>query len=447
MTSTPQPAPVASNLLIQALTDTQLAFTQGHPVPELLDRLMGEVLKLTCCEYGFIGEVVPTPEGQPQLELHAFQHFVRIPEPGTQSVGEAARSLVLAPLRRSVDKVLSARKPLMMHAPATAPRDGQRLEGSFEAHSFLGLPLRAHEGVMGVMGLVNRPGGFDDALMAFLQPVVATSVSMLMGLRSEQRRRRAEEELSQAQKRMLSMERLASLGMLTAGVAHEINNPLAYMLSNLNYVNEELSTLAEKGEPFSGERARDILDALSETLSGSSRVRDIVKDLRLFSRAAPDQPGPLDLHALLDSCVNMAWSEIKHRGRVVKDYGAVPRVHANQSRLAQVFLNLLVNAAHALPPRGSESAEIRLSTRHEENVVMVAVRDTGVGIPEEHLERIFEPFFTTKPPGEGTGLGLSISREIVKAAGGSITVESQLGRGSTFRVFLPVPPSPHPLAA
>ena len=443
MTSTPQHVPVVSNLLMQALTDTQLALTQGHPVPELLDRLMGAVLELTCSEYGFIGEVVPSAEGQPQLKLHAFQHFVRMPEPRTHAVGEAARGVVLAPLRRFVDTVLTTGQPLMTHEPDAVPRGGQRLDESFEARSFLGLPLHSHEGMMGVVGLVNRSSGFDHALIAFLQPVLATSGSVLMGLRCEQRRRRAEEELRHAQQRLLATERLASLGMLTAGVAHEINNPLAYMLSNLNYVNEELSVLAKKGDPFTGERSRDILDALSETLSGSARVRDIVKDLRLLSRSYPDQPGSLDLHALLDSCVNMAWSEIKHRGRVVKDYGEVPRIQANQSRLAQVFLNLLINAAHALPPQGSESSEIRLLTRHEENVVMVAVRDTGVGIPEENLERLFEPFFTTKPPGEGTGLGLSISQEIIKAAGGRITVESQLGRGSTFRVFLPAPPSPH----
>jgi signal transduction histidine kinase len=432
---------------MQALTDAQWAFTQGHPAPELLDRLMGAVLDLTCCEYGFIGEVVPTPEGQPQLQLHAFQHLVRMPEPRTHCVGEAARGVVLTHLQRFVDGVLTTGQPLMTHTPATAPRDGQRLDGFFAVHSFLGLPLLSHEGMVGVVGLVNRPGGFDDALIAFLQPVLATSGLVLMGLRCEQRRRRAEEELRKAQKRMLTTDRLASLGMLTAGVAHEINNPLAYMLSNLNYVNEELGALAQKGEPFTGERVRDILEALSETLSGSARVRDIVKDLRLLSRASPAQPGPLDLHALLDSCVNMAWSEIKHRGRVVKDYGDVPRIHSNEPRLAQVFLNLLINAAHALPPQGAESSEIRLSTRHEENVVMVVVRDTGVGIPEENLERLFEPFFTTKPPGEGTGLGLSISQEIVKAAGGRITVESQLGRGSTFRVFLPVPPSSCSLTA
>jgi two-component system NtrC family sensor kinase len=120
----------------------------------------------------------------------------------------------------------------------------------------------------------------------------------------------------------------------------------------------------------------------------------------------------------------------------------VPRIHGNESRLAQVFLNLLVNAAHALPSQGGASSEIRISTRHEQDLVMVAVRDTGVGIPEENLERMFEPFFTTKPPGEGTGLGLSICQEIVKAVGGRITVESQPGRGSTFRVFLPVNPLP-----
>jgi signal transduction histidine kinase len=429
MTSPPQHAHVVSNLLMQALTDTQLALTQGHPAPELLDRLMGAVLELTCCEYGFIGEVVPSPEGHPQLKLHAFQNLERMPEPRTHCVGEAARGVVLAPLQRFIDQVLTTGQLQMT------------------GHSFLGLPLHSHEGMMGVVGLVNRSSEFDPALIAFLQPVLATTGSVLMSLRSEQRRQRAEEELRQAQKRMLATERLASLGMLTAGVAHEINNPLAYMLSNLNYVNEELSALAQKGEPFTGEHAREILEALSETLSGSARVRDIVKDLRLLSRASPDQPGQLDLHSLLDVCVNMAWSEIKHRGRIVKDYGEVPRIHANESRLAQVFLNLLVNAAHALPPQGAESSEIRLLTRHEENVVMVAVRDTGVGIPEEHMERLFEPFFTTKPPGEGTGLGLSISQEIVKAAGGRITVESQLGRGSTFRVFLPAPPSPRPPTA
>jgi signal transduction histidine kinase len=171
-------------------------------------------------------------------------------------------------------------------------------------------------------------------------------------------------------------------------------------------------------------------------------VRDIVRDLKLFSRSPSDQQVPLNLHALLDSCVNMMWGELKHRARVVKDYGEVPLLHGNESRLAQVFLNLLINAAQALPPGGDEPSEIRLATRHEEGVVMVSVRDTGMGIREEHLGKLFDPFFTTKPVGEGTGLGLAICHGIVTGLGGRITVESQPGRGSTFRVFLPATPVP-----
>ncbi len=150
---------------------------------------------------------------------------------------------------------------------------------------------------------------------------------------------------------------MASLGTLTAGVAHEINNPLAYMLSNLNYVSEELHSLVQSGAPLTGERAQDILEALGETLSGSTRVRDIVRDLRLFSRAPREQLGPLDLHTLLDSCVNMVWGELKHRGRLVKDYGDVPPLHGNESRLAQVFLNLIVNAVQALPSQAHETLQ------------------------------------------------------------------------------------------
>ncbi len=116
---------------------------------------------------------------------------------------------------------------------------------------------------------------------------------------------------------------------------------------------------------------------------------------------------------------------------------AVPPIYGNESRLAQVFIHLIINAVQALPPRGGESAELRLSTRHEEGLTMVSIHDTGVGIPEENLERLFDPFFTTKPPNQGTGLGLSISHGIVKELGGHITVESHPGRGSTFRVFLP----------
>ena len=140
---------------------------------------------------------------------------------------------------------------------------------------------------------------------------------------------------------------------------------------------------------------------------------------------------------LLDSCVHIVWGELKHRGRLVKDYGDVPPLHGNESRLAQVFLNLIVNAVQALPSQAREDSKVRISTRHEDGLVMVSIHDTGIGIPEQHLCRLFEPFFTTKPVGEGMGLGLSVSFAIVRDHGGKIEVESEPGRGSTFRVRLP----------
>jgi signal transduction histidine kinase len=408
------PTQFASHRLLQALAEVQTAFIQGQPAPWLFQQALAVLLELTGSEHGFIGEVVRTPEGTPSLQPLAL-------------------TSASCNLQRLFSDVLTRGEPMVSN-PAEAPeREGESPAGAPPLRAFLGLPFRSSGELMGLVGLANRPGGYDEALICG---------ALLMGLRSEQRRRRAEDELRQTQKRLLATDRLASLGRLTAGVAHEINNPLAYMLSNLSYVTEELHSLADKGERFTGERARDILAALDETLSGSNRVRDIVRDLKLFARSPTDQLAPLDLHALLDSCVNMVWGELKHRARLVKDYGQVPLLHGNESRLAQVFLNLLINASQALPPEGGEPSEVRIVTRHEEGVVMVSVRDTGMGIREEHLGRLFDPVFTTKPASEGTGLGLSICHGIVTSLGGHITVESQPGRGSTFRVFLPVAPLP-----
>jgi signal transduction histidine kinase len=423
MTLTSEQALLANHRLLRAVTEVQTAFNQGHPAQRLFDMLLEAVLELTGSEYAFVGEVESPPGSPPTLKAHS-----------AQSRGE----LTFSHLEGLCSDVLVSGLPVVSPLPDLAPLAGASPERPEPLRSFLGLPLHSSEGLVGMVGLANAPGGYDDSTVALLQPLQATCCSVLLGLRQEQRRREAEDELRQAQERLMATERMASLGTLTAGVAHEINNPLAYMLSNLNYVSEELHSLVQSGERLTGPRAQDILEALGETLSGSTRVRDIVRDLRLFSRAPREHQGPMDLHTLLDSCVNIVWGELKHRGRLVKDYGDVPPLHGNESRLAQVFLNLIVNAVQALPAQASESSKIRISTRHEDGLVMVAVHDTGKGIPEQNLCRLFEPFFTTKPAGEGTGLGLSICHGIVKAMGGRITVESQEGQGSTFRVFLPV---------
>lgn len=436
MTLTPEGALLATHRMLQSLTEVHTAFTQGHPAPRLFDPLVSLLLEMTGSEVGFIAEVARSPEGRPCLHPQALTDLTWAPGRSDPS-SEEARGLRASTLQILSEAVLLSGQPVVSNQRLTEEPRGGASEGHRPLRAFLGLPLHACNELVGMVGLANSPHGYDASLISLLQPGLAICGALLVGMRGELLRRRAEEELRRTKERLLTTERLASLGTLTAGMAHEINNPLAYMLSNLNFLKDELNTMIEEGEHLSGERARDVLDALSETLSGSRRVRDIVRDLRLFARNAPEQQGLVDLSALLDSCVNMAWAEIKHRAKLVKDYAPVPPLYGNESRLAQVFLHLILNAIQALPPQGVDSAEIRLSTRHESGILMVSIHDTGVGIPEEDLDRLFDPFFTTKSPRQGTGLGLATCHRIVQELGGHITVESRPGRGSTFRVFLP----------
>jgi signal transduction histidine kinase len=235
---------------------------------------------------------------------------------------------------------------------------------------------------------------------------------------------------------------MAAVGTLAAGVGHEINNPLSYIISNLEHSCEEaemLERMAGSSEPLR-ERLRDMQQVLREALMGADRVRRIVRDLKTFSRQDEDTRGPVDLRAVMDSAAKMAAGELRPRGQLVRDYTVdVPPVEGNEARLSQVFLNLMINAAHALPEGKPGQNEVRLTLkRGGAGQVVAEVRDTGSGMPPEVLGRIFDPFFTTKPVGRGTGLGLSIVFGIVKSHGGSIQVESEPGNGTTMTVYLPV---------
>jgi PAS domain S-box-containing protein len=232
-------------------------------------------------------------------------------------------------------------------------------------------------------------------------------------------------------------DRLAAVGKLAAGVAHEINNPLAYITANLSYLRSAVETL-EGHMPR--EEFDDAVSAFDETELGVQRVTNIVRDLKQLSRPDERTTGAVDINALLESCLRMASVEIRHHAEVERDYGEVPRIEANEARLSQVFLNLLINAAHACSDTGRPASTIRVSSRAcpERQQVVVEVADTGKGIEPDILEHIFDAFFTTKPVGVGTGLGLSICHGIVTQLGGTITVDSTPGVGSTFRVALPI---------
>ncbi|ABF86938.1 putative sensory box histidine kinase/response regulator [Myxococcus xanthus DK 1622] len=248
-------------------------------------------------------------------------------------------------------------------------------------------------------------------------------------------------ERYQMQARLMLAQRMASVGTLAAGVAHEINNPLAYLTANLAFAREELTGVLPTGtrnmEPRLAEAVASAQAALAEAQQGADRVRSIVRDLKTFSRVDSAESEEVDVRQVLESTLNLATTEIRHRARLVKQLDAVPTVVGNESRLGQVFLNLLVNAAQAIPSGTPERHEIRVVTRLSGNGhVCVEVSDTGAGIAKEHLPRLFDPFFTTKEPGVGTGLGLSICHSLVTALGGEIHATSEPGRGSTFQVLL-----------
>jgi two-component system cell cycle sensor histidine kinase/response regulator CckA len=245
-------------------------------------------------------------------------------------------------------------------------------------------------------------------------------------------------EHRELQARLAQTDRLTSLGTLAAGVAHEINNPLAYLLLNLSYVSDELPKLvATMNGASDREREREVSLALDHARNGAERIRDIVRGLKTFSRPENETLAPLDVAPVIDSALAMVANEIRHRARLVKDYAATPKVIANEARLGQVFLNLLLNAVQALPEERYETNEIRVVLRAASERVVVEVHDNGIGIAAELRGRIFEPFFTTKPIGIGTGLGLAICHGIITSLGGSLTVESEVGKGSVFRVELP----------
>jgi len=236
-----------------------------------------------------------------------------------------------------------------------------------------------------------------------------------------------------ANTQLMISDRMASIGTLAAGVGHEINNPLAAVIANIELAVDDLDRIAgAHPEVAWGE----LPDELRDAKLAADRVREIVRDLKLFSRVEEDKTGVVEVVPVIESSLRMAWTEIRHRAVLKRDFQPVRPVLANEARLGQVILNLIVNAAHAIAPGDALAQEIRVTTRDDGDFVRIAISDTGTGMPPDVMARLFTPFFTTKPVGVGTGLGLAICRRLVDAVGGKIEVSSTPGSGSTFTVFL-----------
>jgi two-component system NtrC family sensor kinase len=286
------------------------------------------------------------------------------------------------------------------------------------------------------------------------------SANSQLELRVNERTRDLQESiarLEQTQSQLLQSEKMAAVGQLAAGVAHEINNPIGFVNSNLGsltlYVQqlfdllgvyeqvctalpaEQQSVVAKARNSADIEYLRqDLSDLLNESKEGLARVKRIVNDLRDFSHVDSGVWAPADINQILESALNLGTNELKYKATIEKQLSPLPQVNCIASQLNQVFLNILVNAAHAIHDKGV----ITLRTGRGDKSVWVEISDTGCGMPEEVRKRIFEPFYTTKPVGKGTGLGLSISWEIIQRHHGTIDVQSAQGSGTTFRISLPL---------
>lgn len=287
---------------------------------------------------------------------------------------------------------------------------------------------------------------------------------------AEERLEKAYTELKNAQEKIIQQEKMASIGQLAAGVAHEINNPMGFIISNLSSlkgytgkiatflkvqdetvielkgvcdgeqgVDEKKAVLFQRLQDMKRSQKIDYImgdteDLIKETQEGANRVKNIVQDLKGFTRMTVDDSMAADINAGLESTINIIWNELKYKTTLVKDFADLPLVTCNPGQMNQVFMNILLNAVQAIDTQG----EIRIKTWSEKNNILVSISDTGCGMPHEVVNRIFEPFFTTKEVGKGTGLGLSISYEIIKNHGGDIKVDSKMGEGTTFTVKIPV---------
>ena len=442
--------------LVEMVNELDEAFTQGTERAEL-KRLYDGLGEYTREHFGTEERLMAEGACDPDhVRRHKSMHadFIR-------TLGEMKSSLD-DPDPKVVGGLLDYLFKWLVHHTQGQDREMARLlDGSALHHSHdhetLQRALDREKALLNLVGALRESEKRFRALTESLEQRIAQRTAEL----SESNRQLVEEresqhalimKLAEVHNQLLQSEKLASIGQLAAGVAHEINNPIGFVNSNLGtlarYVEDllRLVDVGEQGDAAAFARVRDEIDLpfvrddaislLAESRDGVARVKRIVQDLKDFSHVDEAEWQLADLHKGLDSTLNVVSNEIKDKVDVVKEYGEIPCVECLTLQINQVFMNMLLNAAHAMNEGTRGLITVRTGAKGDE--VWVEFVDNGKGIPPENMTRIFDPFFTTKPIGKGTGLGLSLSYGIIENHHGHIEVESEVGKGTTFRVWLPV---------
>jgi signal transduction histidine kinase/CheY-like chemotaxis protein len=328
----------------------------------------------------------------------------------------------------------------------------------------LAIPIKLYDTVIAVVEFFSEHPITHNQQLLDLTSATANQLGLLLERRRNEKELKANyqklealyKEMQSTQAQLLQHAKLVSIGQLAAGVAHEINNPIAFVTSNIEVLREYINTFkdlfAHLNTVFSKDSTyqkswehiteeknlsfiiNDSEEIIRESMEGLERVKDIVSDLKSFSHTDEADIQEADINHCLDVTLKMIWNELKYKCTVIKDYGTLPLLRCYGRQLNQVFMNLLVNASQAIPHQG----EIKITTRCLDDAIHITIQDSGEGISAEHMEKLFDPFFTTKPVGTGTGLGLSISYNIIKKHSGTITVQSTPGKGTTFTLIVPL---------
>lgn len=416
-----------SNLLLAGVSRALSRVIQNEHITDVCDEMLSVLIEATGSEYGFLGEVEHDPDGTPYLRTHAVTNIAWDDETRALYEENARSGLRFDNLDTLFGSVIRTGEVVIANDAPSDPRSGGVPPGHPDLNSFLGLPVRRGDELLGMAGIANRPGGYDEEIIALVQPILTTHASIIDLYRRNAEKAAMAEQLRQAQK-------MEAMGQLTGGVAHDFNNLLAIIQGHAEFLAEETGRDHPNMRPI---------------LNSARRGAELTQRLLAFGRRQPLRPDVVDLGALVAGMSGLLSRTLGETITVETDVAADLAVAAaDPGQVENALLNLANNARHAMPDGGTLTITCAnatlggaITTRNPEvdpgDYVMLSVRDTGTGMEDDVLDRVFEPFFTTKGVGEGSGLGLSMVYGFAKQSGGHTTVSSRVGEGTTVNIYLP----------